>query len=456
MFWMSWVFECSGCFGWFALVLILGVYRNCVQVSCYGAGDERAPVGEPSHQPRFDTWQLEVLEQREPHVVPGRTAIKLTHVKTSSVLQCSHRALPATWGFGHKEVVASGQVTDISGGWMIDDHLPSAGNGGTLPALGNGALASASSAPAAAAVAAATAARAAAHVGDHVGDIVTMPTALAAAQQWLRLFWDKVSELHVRIFSENSKLTGSHNYSSVASDWMWLNRGVLYWKENLPARHPEHTAGLSGASGSNKQTNKRSAAADATGAASTTPKADGGASADSTSSGLDVHARGTGKGSQIYLIGNPVVWWGTGVCMVLTGVVWVGHAARLQRGHACDIAAKQLAVFDRAVFWVCGGWVVHYAPFWLMGRRLFLHHYLPALSFGALAIPLLLEHVLLHLLGRRQLWLVAVAAVAVMTVVGFATFAPLSYGTPLCNTDIDRLTWRKSWDIPRFPDDAMS
>jgi len=38
----------------------------------------------------------------------------------------------------------------------------------------------------------------------------------------------------------------------------------------------------------------------------------------------------------------------------------------------------------RAAAWLFVGWVLHYLPFWAMGRVLYFHHYFPALIFNSL------------------------------------------------------------------------
>lgn len=58
---------------------------------------------------------------------------------------------------------------------------------------------------------------------------------------------------------------------------------------------------------------------------------------------------------------------------------------------------------DRWLRWVlagalcAGGWAVNYLPFFLMEKTLFLYHYLPALTFQILLLPVVLEHVSDHL-----------------------------------------------------------
>lgn len=57
-----------------------------------------------------------------------------------------------------------------------------------------------------------------------------------------------------------------------------------------------------------------------------------------------------------------------------------------------------------------GGWAVNYLPFFLMEKTLFLYHYLPALAFQLLLLPLVLQHTWDHLCrcgcrtGREAEW----------------------------------------------------
>lgn len=34
--------------------------------------------------------------------------------------------------------------------------------------------------------------------------------------------------------------------------------------------------------------------------------------------------------------------------------------------------------------WLFAGWVLHYLPFWAMGRVLYFHHYFPAVIFNSM------------------------------------------------------------------------
>lgn len=38
----------------------------------------------------------------------------------------------------------------------------------------------------------------------------------------------------------------------------------------------------------------------------------------------------------------------------------------------------------QAAVWLFIGWILHYLPFWAMGRVLYFHHYFPALLFNSM------------------------------------------------------------------------
>lgn len=130
---------------------------------------------------------------------------------------------------------------------------------------------------------------------------------------------------------------------------------------------------------------------------------------------------------------------------------------------------------------VCsGGWAVNYLPFFLMEKTLFLYHYLPALTFQILQIPVVVEHLYTHTL--RWLWREmlcsspmfsqnclcrnssfstpprspwhqkafggVILAALCSVYICYRTFSPLTYGQPeLTPEQLNALRWRDSWDI---------
>lgn len=134
------------------------------------------------------------------------------------------------------------------------------------------------------------------------------------------------------------------------------------------------------------------------------------------------------------MLGNPVIWWSNLVFLLLFVVVFLCQAIRQQRRAglaaarqaqpppasplvtdicsccpagcpeqrlaelATSVAAaaksqsgvdgEAVAVVQReslqAAAWLFVGWLLHYLPFWAMGRVLYFHHYFPALIFNSL------------------------------------------------------------------------
>jgi dolichyl-phosphate-mannose-protein mannosyltransferase len=134
-------------------------------------------------------------------------------------------------------------------------------------------------------------------------------------------------------------------------------------------------------------------------------------------------------------------------------------------------------------------WAAHYFPFYLMGRQLFLHHYLPAHLASCLVTGALTQFLFSRGFdgpvspgvvlpatrpGARsppgsssgvrsagvsgpavlvqehdQTVLRIVGAVIVLAVVaGFLWFAPLTYGAPGCSVDrLMKMKWLDTWDF---------
>lgn len=109
-------------------------------------------------------------------------------------------------------------------------------------------------------------------------------------------------------------------------------------------------------------------------------------------------------------------------------------------------------------------WLTHYFPFYLMGRQLFLHHYLPAHVASCLVAGSLIEFIFAaepideaiaksggprrHITARERLagqsmrgtWIACVVIIAVVAA-GWYFFLPLTYGYP--GLSVDQIQWRK-------------
>ncbi|CRK19914.1 hypothetical protein BN1708_000551 [Verticillium longisporum] len=211
-------------------------------------------------------------------------------------------------------------------------------------------------------------------------------------------FLKKWFELQRAMFWHNNQLTSSHPYSSHPYQWPFLLRGVSFWTKNDTRQ-------------------------------------------------------------QIYFLGNPVGWWiASSLLAVFVGIIGADQVS-LRRGiDALDRRSRNRLYNSTGFFFLA--WATHYFPFYLMGRQLFLHHYLPAHLASCLFI-FLAEPVgedkkaknvedapKRHLTARERLggqsmagaWIAATVVLA-LAVAGWWFFLPLTYGYP--GLSVDQVVRRK-------------
>lgn len=218
-------------------------------------------------------------------------------------------------------------------------------------------------------------------------------------------FLAKFNELQAAMVHHNNKLTKEHPYSSHPISWPFVVRGVSFW---------EKKEGL----------------------------------------------------KQIYLLSNPIAYWIAIIGPALYSCMWVIDRILLQRGID-DFGSTVRNWWDRSLGFLLMAWVLHYLPFFLMGRMLFLHHYMPAYI-----ITCILTATFFDFMGRSffqyrldtipartplRVWnqgrggiiyhgfMILLCAAVIGS---FAYFYPLTYGTGF--PDVETLRTRKllpSWDL---------
>ncbi|KAK4188367.1 Dolichyl-phosphate-mannose-protein mannosyltransferase-domain-containing protein [Podospora australis] len=147
-------------------------------------------------------------------------------------------------------------------------------------------------------------------------------------------FLRKWFELQRSMFWHNNQLTASHPYASHPYQWPFLLRGVSFWTQNDTRQ-------------------------------------------------------------QIYFLGNPIGWWiASSVLAIYAGIVLADQFS-LRRGiDALDHRTRSRLYNSTGFFFLA--WATHYFPFFVMGRQLFLHHYLPAHLASALVTGALVEFIFSH------------------------------------------------------------
>lgn len=227
------------------------------------------------------------------------------------------------------------------------------------------------------------------------------PTRLIKEEKKIRKmpFLKKYFELQRLMFYHNNQLTSSHPYATQPSQWPFLLRGVSFWTKD----EGQH---------------------------------------------------------QIYLLGNPFGWWlSIAVIAILTGVLSADQLTR-RRGEEAITEPTRTRLYNSTGFFYLS-WAAHYAPFYLMGRQLFLHHYLPAHLAASLVTGAMVQFIFARIgrtsmFGRREVerandsvvaWIVTGVIVTGLAVT-FVYFSPLTYGTP--GLTVEQALNRKllsTWDM---------
>jgi dolichyl-phosphate-mannose-protein mannosyltransferase len=153
---------------------------------------------------------------------------------------------------------------------------------------------------------------------------------------------------------------------------------------------------------------------------------------------------------QIYLIGNPLVWWSSTATIALYIAVKGLSVLRWQRGFQ-DHAHTTFRRFDYEIGMSVLGWAFHYFPFFLMERQLFLHHYLPALYFAIMAFCQVYDFATARFAipGVRDNKLIGrTGAVAFLglTIVVFYLYSPIAYGNAWTKDDCSAVRLLPGWD----------
>lgn len=163
---------------------------------------------------------------------------------------------------------------------------------------------------------------------------------------------------------------------------------------------------------------------------------------------------------QIYLIGNPAIWWTSTIAIAVYLVFKALAVLRWQRGFR-DYDHVNFKRFDYETGQTVLGWAFHYFPFFLMARQLFLHHYFPALYFAIMALCQIYDFAAhrfsaLGLKEHPQIGGALVALYLAFSIAIFTLFAPLTYGNPWTKEDCMVVKMFDTWDFDcnTFHDDV--
>lgn len=154
---------------------------------------------------------------------------------------------------------------------------------------------------------------------------------------------------------------------------------------------------------------------------------------------------------QIYLMGNPIIWWSATAAVALY-ILFKGLAVLRWQRSFNDYANPIFKRFDYEIGTSVLGWALHYFPFFLMQRQLFLHHYFPALYFAIIALCQVFDFATARVAGfglKENPIVNRVSALSflVLSMVVFGLFSPLAYGNAWTKADCNRVKLFSTWDF---------
>ncbi|CAH1793235.1 unnamed protein product [Owenia fusiformis] len=166
----------------------------------------------------------------------------------------------------------------------------------------------------------------------------------------------------------------------------------------------------------------------------------------------------SGGDYRIYLLGNPIIFWGNLVVLATFLIIYLIYSFALNRG--CKISKDiegDIRTFN-GCWWFLLAWALHYLPFWTMGRVLYFHHYFPAFLYNCMLSGVMLDYIITRLYQHlpasmstsvfHVLWGTLLSGI----VYSFYLFHPLAYGMhgpQATNTtsSYHRQHWLNSWDF---------
>ena len=152
----------------------------------------------------------------------------------------------------------------------------------------------------------------------------------------------------------------------------------------------------------------------------------------------DAH-KTAGKQEYIYLQGNPVIWWGLLVGVVVVALGWLRRPELFER-HRGVLALLGVA------------WAASYLPLATIVRPMFLYHYFFAFIFCIAAVSIGLGLLAGWMTEGEEVWRFPSRRSAALywgilgvVLAGFLFFVPISYGLPLTDGGLSTRIWLDSW-----------
>ncbi|KAI9774921.1 MAG: Protein O-mannosyltransferase 2 [Geoglossum simile] len=145
-----------------------------------------------------------------------------------------------------------------------------------------------------------------------------------------------------------------------------------------------------------------------------------------------------------FLLGNPIVYWGSTVSLGVFSLLVIWYVIRWQRGYD-ELKPHDIDQIHYAGLYPIIGWFLHYMPFIAMARVTYVHHYYPALYFAILVFGFLTDH-FTQKLSCIIKW--SIFGVLYAVVIGlFILFRAITFGMVGPSEQWKHLSWFSTWRI---------
>lgn len=150
------------------------------------------------------------------------------------------------------------------------------------------------------------------------------------------------------------------------------------------------------------------------------------------------------KEGKLFLVGNPLAWYMAFLSVPLFITLILIDKILKQRGYEIFDEKDCKFLYQKGGFFLLG-YFFHYLPFFLMGRALYLHHYLPAYIFSVLVCASYYEILSNKIKFLKGKIFVSALCIALLSV--FIKIAPLSYGFLVGEDYLKSLKWFPGWNF---------
>lgn len=145
-----------------------------------------------------------------------------------------------------------------------------------------------------------------------------------------------------------------------------------------------------------------------------------------------------------YLLGNPIVYWGSSFSLIAFSIIIVWYIVRWQRGFA-DLSYGEIDHIHYSGIYPVIGWFLHYLPFALMARVTYVHHYYPALYFAILTMGFCANWFTWKLSSHVEWAFYLFLYILIISL--FIHFRVLVFGMMGPNKQWSHLNWFSTWKI---------